>query len=184
MVHLCAVVAAPLTSPPPASELIRHVGQALSPYIEAVYLNHGYRFFAPDPGPSHLLRYKITKADDSQVIGQFPDVGAHWPRLWYHRHFMLSETIANLAGPLLEAVPVGEMVSEQREAFLADKSRADALLEGVARYLLDQHDGEIVELYLRRHNIPAPWDVANGMRLDHPTLFEERGLGQFSRGTP
>ncbi len=31
-------------------------------YMEALYLDHGYFFFAPNPGPSHLLRCDIRDA--------------------------------------------------------------------------------------------------------------------------
>ena len=37
------------------------------PYLEAAYLDHGYAFFAPDPGPSHLVRYEL-EFDDGGVI--------------------------------------------------------------------------------------------------------------------
>ena len=50
-IHLAAVVLPPLASPPPASLLANEAIQPFRPYIGSLYLWHGYRFFAPDPGP-------------------------------------------------------------------------------------------------------------------------------------
>ncbi|NIO41435.1 MAG: hypothetical protein GTO41_15415, partial [Burkholderiales bacterium] len=57
-----------------------------------MFLDHGYRFFAPEPGPGHLVRYEVTTSDGAGAAGQFPDRDRIWPRLLYHRWFMLSET--------------------------------------------------------------------------------------------
>ncbi len=62
------------------------------PYIDLAYLNHGYFFFAPNPGASFIVRYRIDYEDGRPAItGQFPDLKKQFPRLLYHRHFMLSE---------------------------------------------------------------------------------------------
>ncbi len=97
--HLAALVVAPLAAPPPTSQLARGIAAWFNPYLQALYLNHGYRFFAPNPGPSHLVEYELTFADGSTRSGQFPNLAEHQPRLLYHRHFMLSETIFALPTP-------------------------------------------------------------------------------------
>ena len=60
-------------------------------YLNLVYMNHGYEFFAPDPGGTHLISYRVAKQDGTTVEGRFPDLKAQWPRLLYHRHMMLAE---------------------------------------------------------------------------------------------
>jgi len=35
----------------------------------AWFAGGGYHVFAPEPGPSHLVRYEVTRADGSQVEG-------------------------------------------------------------------------------------------------------------------
>jgi hypothetical protein len=57
-----------------------------------MYLDHGYFFFAPNPGPSHLVGIR-----DQSVL--FPDRKEQWPRLLYHRYFMLSEFYNNSFAP-------------------------------------------------------------------------------------
>lgn len=60
-------------------------------YLNLIYMNHGYEFFAPDPAGTHLISYRVSKPDGSSVEGRFPDLEAQWPRLFYHRHMMLAE---------------------------------------------------------------------------------------------
>lgn len=90
--HLLAVFSAPFAMPQPSSELSVGIDQVTGPYTSALYMRHGYRFFAPDPGPSHLLRYEVVSSDGELVVeGRFPDKTVHVPRLMYHRFFMISE---------------------------------------------------------------------------------------------
>ena len=68
--HLMAVFVAPMAVPtssplvpPSTSPLAGTFFRFFRPYLQAAFLNHGYKFFAPDPGPSHLVRYELTMAD-------------------------------------------------------------------------------------------------------------------------
>ena len=99
--HVAAVFIAPFTfASTPAPGVSDGSPAALAamrwfhPYIEAMFLQHGYAFFAPDPGPSHLFRVKLEFADGRPAEEwRFPDLQRHRPRLLYHRHFMLSERL-------------------------------------------------------------------------------------------
>ena len=93
--HLIAIFSAPFAAPPPSSQLSRRIYSVFQPYLRAVYMSHGYRFFAPNPGPSHLLRFEITLENGETETLTFPDLEEQWPRLLYHRHFMLSESLFN-----------------------------------------------------------------------------------------
>ena len=182
--HLAAVVIAPWSSPPPAPLLAERAAQAISPYLAAGFLNHGYRFFAPDPGPSHLVRYELTKRDGSLVEGRIPDPQRHWPRLLYHRHFMITETLYNTLSRVEEA-PEDAQLSPQEREMLEGRNRyaremAAGVITGIAQQLLRQHDGQEVKLYLQEHAIPYPEDVQNGKPLDAPDLYSDLAeLGEF-----
>ena len=93
MLYLSMVVLAPLTIPVGAPYLTVPVAERIAPAQQALYLNHGYRFFAPNPGPSHIMVYEIETADGEQIKGHFPDRDNTSPRLLYHRWFMLSESM-------------------------------------------------------------------------------------------
>ncbi len=93
VVSLSIVLLGPLSNPVGSDSLTLPLARMVAPVHQVLFLGHGYRFFGPDPGPSHLVYYEITNPDDSLVEGHFPDRDFHSPRLIYHRWFMLSETL-------------------------------------------------------------------------------------------
>jgi hypothetical protein len=89
--HFTGVFLAAL-SLPPTSELVVNVAQygPMQWYLDALYMNQAHSFFAPEVGPGHLIQYELF--DQSGRVmdkGEFPK--GLWPRLRYHRHFMLAD---------------------------------------------------------------------------------------------
>src|SRR5262245_49379353 len=68
--HLLALLVGPLSVP--RSILGEKLQVVFRPYLQATFLDHAYKFFAPDPGPSHLIRYDVELADGSHKKGEFP----------------------------------------------------------------------------------------------------------------
>jgi hypothetical protein len=166
IVHVFAVFVGPWAMPPQNSELAAGSARIFQPYLDALCLANGYRFFAPEPGPSHLVRYEITHDDGTLESGEFPNRQQHVPRLLYHRYFMLSEfinTIDNPNGP---------------------RDRAEALAKGYAEHLAYEHRAKAVKLFLRRHYVPRTSEVRQGMRLSDKALYEERPLAVYTRDEP
>ena len=159
--HLCAITAAPW-SVEPSSILSRRVWSLFRPYLEIAYLNHGYHFFAPEPGPGHLVRYELELRDGGRRTGFFPNRDQHRPRLLYHRHFMLSEHL----NAIVEADASSKLVASYSASFAA--------------HLLQEHKARTVKLYLMRHLIPQPSDVLKGVRLEDSRFYRERPLGTFT----
>ncbi len=166
--------------------LAQEVSQLLLPYQVGAYLNHGYRFFAPDPGPSHIVRYEITMPDGSQKVGRIPDPDQHWPRLLYHRHFMMTESLFSNHSRINNDPPLDLMNELEREQWSFNNLRAQNLTrlmsQGIANQLLNQYDGERVQLYLQRHEIPFPAAIQRGeLELDDPSLYVDLAdLGVFT----
>ncbi|MFN9984742.1 MAG: hypothetical protein ACK52S_04230 [Pirellula sp.] len=149
--HMLAVLAEPLhffsRSEVQTSPEFGALRRTLAPYVEWLYLDHGYFFFAPNPGPSHLVAAKlirtgpipagpvstgasVTPSPDSEERNRarnldrtvasesqfpngeidylFPDRTRQWPRLLYHRYFMLSEFYNNVFAP-------SELLEEDRQ---------------------------------------------------------------------
>ena len=185
VLHLFAVIIAPLADPPPSSDLARALATQVRPYLKAFALDNGYRFFAPDPGPSHLIRYEVDLADGTMQEGLFPNTKEHFPRLRYHRHFMLSEMLFGLAAPTMELPANAELSPPDRDAIEESRAVAVALQRSVANYLLRQHpDASRVRLFTVVHAIPSPMEMQRGLRLDDRSLFQERLLGEFDRQAP
>ncbi len=149
LVWLAAVVVPPLAGPAPASELAGWLLQPLRPLVGAAHLGHGYRFFAPNPGPGHSLLWTMTMPDGSTRNGRIPDPVADRPRLLYHRRFMVSEKIAVL-------VPPSDAPEEIRERA---RREWQPLVKGVAANLLRREGGVSVRIDTVEHYLPDPQEV-------------------------
>ena len=81
-----------------------------------------------------------------------PDASHDWPRLLYHRRFMVAEKIAAL-------VPPTDVPAEIRV-----QARADwlPLVKGVAGNLLRTQGGSRVSLEIIEHYLPGPEEVIAG----------------------
>jgi len=167
--HVVALLVGPLSVPD--SIIGRFLGRFYRPYIEAAYLNHGYKFFGPDPGPSHMVRYELELADGGSLKGVFPDREEHRPRLLYHRHFMLSEFIMGLSSAGDPRLPWEKQpLSEGQRVY----SRS------YAQHLLEKHQATRVTLYFVEHLLPSPEEVLGGMKLDDQRLYRTRKLGTYT----
>ena len=70
--YLAAVIVPPLAGPPPASDLAMAALQPMRPLVGALFLGHGYRFFAPNPGPGHSIQWTMKMADGMNYNMAFP----------------------------------------------------------------------------------------------------------------
>ncbi len=170
LAYLAAVIVPPLAGPAPASELASRILQPLRPLVGAVYLGHGYRFFAPNPGPGHTIRWTMTMPDGSTRSGRIPDEALDRPRLLYHRRFMVSEKISAL-------VPLADAPADIRERAERDWQ---PLVKGVATNLLRREGGLSVTLETVEHYLPDPGEVlASGTFADAVTP-----LGSYAWAEP
>jgi len=122
-------------------------------YANLLFINHGYDFFSPDPGVSHLIRYEVyNNAGEKLASGQLPHRREQWPRLFYHRHMMLVEQLFE---------PLG------------DDSQARSSLYRIADRLMEYYDGDAARLYLLRHHLLTPQQVREGQRIDAENTYEQ-----------
>jgi len=176
--HLTAVFTAPFTfatssGPGMASPFAIRAMNAVRAYIDAAYLNHGYFFFAPNPGPSHLMRARLEFEGGrgaEEVI--FPDARRQRPRLLYHRHFMLSESLNSRYAP---PVPPPEIVGDraQLDNWREARRQYELLRDSYRRHLRTVHDARRVDLMRVEHRQPTPFEFEQGLGLDHPGLYRD-----------
>jgi hypothetical protein len=170
-------------SAPPTSALGEQARSVLRPYIEAADLNHGYRFFNI-PGPSHLVKYQLEFRDGRlPLTGTFPNLKQHQPRLRYHRHFMLSESVEALS-PVPPISPPGtrpgdEAYEEWRRAREELNRGGDALIASYAKHLLATHDAKKVTLWAIERGLPSMEQVREGLKLGDERFVMEVKLGEW-----
>ncbi len=175
VVQLLAVVAEPFRfftlstrGTSPAADPVR---QVLAPYVEFAYLNHGYFFFAPEPGPSHLIDCRFTTQDGDTAYLRFPDRRAQWPRLLYHRHFMLTENLHQLwIHP-----PHDELIAEDDPLlpeWQSERARFEAVRASMMRHLVHRYDAQTVEIDRVEHRLPSDDEVfVERIRLNDKRLY-------------
>jgi hypothetical protein len=151
--HVVALVVAP-ASVPPASSLEQSSWLLFQPYLQTLYLNHGYHYFAPQPAESTLVSYAATLEDGTEVSGRIPNFGIK-PRLLYHRHFMLTEFLA---------------IPNDQEAMWH---------KSYARHVCRKYHAASVSLSRVTHLLPSMETIREGATLDHPDSYEEQPLGTF-----
>ena len=142
-------------------------------YSEFTYLNHGYAFFAPDPGPSHLIRATLVDESGQREVLLYPDLRQQWPRLLYHRHFMLTEFLHNTFQP---PRPAGELDLDPQVAqrWQSDRQRYEAIRQGYVEHLQARFGVPRVELKRVEHQLVGlPEYLAGQRQLDAPELYIE-----------
>jgi hypothetical protein len=187
--HLGAVYVGPFSMgamgvTSPLAEALRRIYR---PYVELIATQyHGYRFF-DEPGPSHLIQYELEFANGRPMVtGIMPDIKNHWPRLRYHRHFMLTEDafrVFSEVGPA-EAPPGLEPDSNAyktwQEFRAANAAMSQSLLDSYAQHLMSVHGASTARLYGLVRRYPMPEEVIEGVKLDDRRFLTKDLIGTFT----
>lgn len=175
--QLLAVIAEPLHffSHSPArgpSHAVRPLRAVLAPYVEFSYLNHGYFFFAPEPGPSHLMQCSMVMPDGTTATLRYPDKQAQWPRLLYHRHFMLSEFLNQLHVPPVDPVAVKEMPEFEAANWQKSRKRFEDVRSSMQSHLAWRYGANAVTIERLRHILPGADEVlSKELPLNDPKFY-------------
>jgi len=174
--HLLAVVLPPLAfqtaSSGSQSSLVQALLRPVAGYGQFLHLDRGYAFFAPDPGPSRLIQVAVVAPDGSVTESMYPDLQSQWPRLLYHRHFMLTEFLSNIYQPpgppdeMFQSDPLGA------EMWQRARGRYEFVRKSMVDHLRSVHDGRPVAIRRVEHAIPAlPEYNAEPIPLSDPRLY-------------
>jgi hypothetical protein len=187
VVHVLAVYAEPFRfstaaeSPMPAADAML-LQRTLRPYIDFMYLNHGYYFFAPNPGPAHLVACDFTDNGAGQGTNNidppskqllFPDKSKHWPRLMYHRYFMYSEFYHSLFVP--QDMPLSEPDGRPLPAeMFRGKELYAALNTSLRNYVEHRYPSKSYHIYRLERALPTPEEYFDQqIQLNDPRLLTE-----------
>lgn len=200
LLHLIAVFWAPFmfacrVGADATSPLADGLMPYLRPYIAMMYLDHGYFFFAPEPGPSFLVKYRVEYPDGREPVeGVFPNLDDQWPRLLYHRYFMVSTALNNSFAPAdpppepspppINAAPSSaeqrnhqlavEAYESQKQLWAHRRQQYGALRGSIIRHLESEHPGGKVTITRIEHRTAAPGEVRYDRRpLDAPDTYRE-----------
>ena len=152
------------------------LSETIRPYSQWLYINHGYFFFAPNPGPGHLIQCSFTppnegdSAEESSSKLTLPDRNEHWPRLLYHRYFMLSEFYTNRFAPR-QVTEELKKDTEFMQRWSFDKELYDQIQKSMVTSLKHSRGLESVELRRVERLLPDSQQVLQeGWTLNDPRL--------------
>lgn len=181
------------------SEDVRWLQMVTRPYSDFMYLSHGYSFFAPNPGPSHLLecemvireneatpirsqqksmsaplpREKVRDVSQKSSWYIFPDRKQDWPRLLYHRQFMLSEFYHTQFAPatLADQEKLDPNVLAQ---WKHDRQLYEQLQKSIKLNLEQRYPEHTSTLRRIEHALPSEYQVlVDHWKLTDPRLYLE-----------
>jgi hypothetical protein len=155
--HFSAVLAA-ASSVGPTSDLLIATWELFRPYLQALYINQGYKFFAPQPAPPTLLSFEAHRADGTVMRGRVPERSIQ-PRLLYHRYLLLTEHIG-----------------------IAPPDAQQHWYKSYARHLCHKYGATRISLTRVTHYPPTMEMVRNGAKLDDAFTYEELFVGDFECG--
>jgi hypothetical protein len=136
------------------------IRKRMAPYIEIAYLNHGYFFFAPNPSPSHLLECSLKSSNGEQSRLRLPDRRAQWPRLLYHRHFMLAEFLHQLhVEPISELDVLNAADKELLNTWQAERTRFEMVRDSMIKHLKHRYSVDSAEIFRLEHRLPSDVEV-------------------------
>ncbi len=142
--HLSAVLAGALAAPP-ASLLEQTAANAFAAYNDVVDQGYGYRYYAPEPGPTPVVTATIRYTDGREEILRLPTRGV-WPRLRYQRQLALANHLVN------------DFQEARRRTGDGSKS---VYARSYARHLALSRSGcQTISLHVQSHLIPNPGLVA------------------------
>jgi hypothetical protein len=151
--HIAAVVAGALAAQP-SSPIERAAADLFGAYHQAVDQGYGYRYYAPEPGPTPVVTATVTYADGRpEETVRLPTRGV-WPRLRYQRQLALAN----------------HLVADFEEARRATGDGArSAYARSYARHIAKGRPGcATVTLYAQSHLIPDPRQVRELLAAGRP----------------
>jgi hypothetical protein len=102
----------------------------------------------------------------------YPNLHTERPRLLYHRHFMLSESLHSRYVP---RTPPPQLASdaEQLQRWRAARQQYERLRDSFVTHLKASTAAREVTITRVEHRPPTPFEFLGGLRLDDRTLFAD-----------
>jgi hypothetical protein len=211
VIHFVGILTAVTSVPPPGAPAPWLTTQLWTrfyrPYLQFVYLNNAYHFYAPEPGAATLLWFHIEYADGSSRWLKVPDRKRDFKDpllLEYYRRLPIAQNINQVASLPLVPPDVARRRAMAGAWFgLPSPDEIALYLPGVPQYrppagnsrsLLESYakfvancqpppagSGRIrgIKVYRVVHAIVQPWRFAQGMDPCDRTLYLPYFEGEF-----
>src|SRR5262249_39246795 len=170
------------------------------PYLEFMYLNNAYHFYAPEPGDPTMMWFYVKYEDGTGQWRKIPRRQDYPLAVEYQRRLSLTESI----NQLLPASTVPPEIKESRlqahargiavhpglpetEQYRVPSPYSKRMLESYARYIArttphpENKDLKVTSIRIYRviHKILLPKELAAGIDPETPTSYRAYYQGEF-----
>jgi hypothetical protein len=176
LAHFFAILTATLAQPmpgQPAPYLAVWMHSLARPYLDALFLNSSFRFYAPNPGPVKLCWFRLERNDGTAEWVEFPRhrTLAPWPI--YHRELAVVSFWDAQIGP-----------DPQNSKQLTLSPPGQIGIASFIRRIREEHDHdsnplEVVDLYTVHHRAAEPSQIAAGWTPYDLRLYRICHVGRF-----
>ncbi len=163
------------------------------PYLQFMWLTNAYRFYAPDPGPTDVVWYRIKYEDGTSQWRQVPDREAYALRMPFQRHMSVSMLAMMMAG--FEEIPASEDAASGASMMIRNQGNRQEVLSPmgevyfrayarfIARKFVKSSWGspfKELAIYRIHYNIRSPYQVRLRYDMYDPRLLDISMVGTYS----
>lgn len=183
LLHFGGICSAVLAAPPSPSTVSQLWVRIYRPYLEFMYLNNAYHFYAPEPGPASYLWFRMFyEAPDGQLYGHWYKIPKIDAKGW-HKHPV------SLEYQRILAVTENAVSSEPTPSFYTYDERGQTVpTEWFKRRVYNSpvQQGVIVGVPqpdVKRPRIPVPFHpvIPQTAQYMAPTYFTRQVLESYAR---
>jgi hypothetical protein len=173
--------------------VLKQAASHVRPYLNFMWLDNAYRFYAPNPGDTEVLWYKLIYQDGSSRWTQIPRREDFYLRMPFQRHMSLAllasmrtqqetvdlKTDANSVASLLTfsrpatkqvLTPEGEIIYRSYARHIANTYPEHYLTKAKLAYM---------ECYFCRYIIRQPYQMRENIAMFDPRMLTIQYIGNF-----
>jgi len=174
--------------------VMKQISSWYQPYLKTMWMDNAYRFYAPDPGSTEVLWYKLQYEDGSTRWTQVPRREDFYLRMPFQRHM----SIALLGSMMIEKEAVSPkedsasvasvLVNNQMTYRTILNPKGEIFFRSYARHIgykehLHPATGSplvSMDCYLVHYNIRTPYQMRMNMDMYDPRVLDIQLMATFS----
>lgn len=174
--------------------VMKQISSWYRPYLKTMWMDNAYRFYAPDPGSTEVLWYKLQYEDGSTRWTQVPRREDFILRMPFQRHMSL----ALLGSMMIESEPVSPkedsasvasvLVNNQMTYRTILSPQGEIYFRSYARHIGHREPVHpatgsplvSMDCYLVHYHIRSPYQMRVNMHMYDPRLLDVQLIATFS----
>jgi hypothetical protein len=190
--HLSAIITHVIAGGGPF--VMKQISSWYRPYLKTMWMDNAYRFYAPDPGSTEVLWYKLQYEDGSTRWTQVPRREDFYLRMPFQR----TMSIALLGSMMIEKEPVNPkddsasvasvLVNNQMTYRTILNPQGEIYFRSYARHIghkehLHPATGSplvSMDCYLVHYNIRTPYQMRTNINMYDPRILDIQFMATFS----